>query len=291
MSYQVTIEPLGYTIDVAEGQTILDAALRAGVYLPHACGHGLCATCKVQVTDGEVEHNDASPFALMDTEREDGKTLATGDLKLPELAPLSESTVAVPVAQVKPKAGAEYFVRLSCKLDHDTLWAKRGFEIATAQFALPLKADPAPAAKAAAMKPVKLDEATLTVSGEGFQVVFDKTTGTISRLEKGGVNILAPAGGPQLHLWRTPHRNDDMWAYGEWSRCGLDNLTRTRTQPSAAFTSSSRFMWRETSTTMPSVSDCPFVPVPPPRGAKETPAKRGSAETRAMRCRSSASRG
>jgi phenol hydroxylase P5 protein len=49
MSYQLTIEPLGATIEVEEGQTVLDAALRQGIYLPHACGHGLCGTCKVQV--------------------------------------------------------------------------------------------------------------------------------------------------------------------------------------------------------------------------------------------------
>lgn len=76
MSYELTIEPLGQTIQVEEGQTILDAALRAGVYLPHACCHGLCATCKVQVTDGEIEHGDPSSFALMDFEREEGKCLA-----------------------------------------------------------------------------------------------------------------------------------------------------------------------------------------------------------------------
>ena len=76
MTYQVTIEPIGRTIEVAEGQTLLDAALRAGVYLPHACCHGLCATCKVQVVDGEVDLGDASPFALMDIEREDRKALA-----------------------------------------------------------------------------------------------------------------------------------------------------------------------------------------------------------------------
>ena len=76
MSYQLTIEPLGATIDVEEGQTLLDAALRQGVYLPHACGHGLCGTCKVQVCDGEVDHGAANPFALMDFERNDGKTLA-----------------------------------------------------------------------------------------------------------------------------------------------------------------------------------------------------------------------
>jgi phenol/toluene 2-monooxygenase (NADH) P5/A5 len=76
MTYQLTIEPLGQTIEVEDSQTMLDAALRAGIYLPHACCHGLCATCKVHVKDGEIEHGEASPFALMDFERDEGKTLA-----------------------------------------------------------------------------------------------------------------------------------------------------------------------------------------------------------------------
>jgi phenol hydroxylase P5 protein len=76
MSFELTIEPLGQTIGIEEGQTLLDAALRAGIYLPHACCHGLCATCKVQVADGEVEHGEASSFALMDFERDEGKCLA-----------------------------------------------------------------------------------------------------------------------------------------------------------------------------------------------------------------------
>ncbi|MDO5624609.1 MAG: phenol 2-monooxygenase domain-containing protein [Pseudomonadota bacterium] len=76
MSYQLTIEPLGQVLDVEDGQTILDVALRAGIYLPHACCHGLCATCKIQVVDGEIEHGEASNFALMDYERDEGKCLA-----------------------------------------------------------------------------------------------------------------------------------------------------------------------------------------------------------------------
>jgi len=76
MSYQLTIEPLGATIEVADGQTLLDAALRQGIYIPHACGHGLCGTCKVQVSEGEVDHGAANPFALMEFERDEGKTLA-----------------------------------------------------------------------------------------------------------------------------------------------------------------------------------------------------------------------
>ena len=76
MSYRLTVEPLGRTVDIREGQTILDACLREGIWLPHACGHGLCSSCKVTVTDGDVDLGSISPFALMDFEREEGMALA-----------------------------------------------------------------------------------------------------------------------------------------------------------------------------------------------------------------------
>ena len=74
--YEVTIEPTGDVVEVDEGQTLLDASLRQGVWLPFACGHGTCGTCKVQVLEGDCDPGDASPFALMDMEREEGKVLA-----------------------------------------------------------------------------------------------------------------------------------------------------------------------------------------------------------------------
>ena len=76
MGYRLTIEPLGETLDLEDDQSMLDGALRAGIWLPYACNHGLCGTCKVEVLEGEVEHHHASPFALMDLEREEGRALA-----------------------------------------------------------------------------------------------------------------------------------------------------------------------------------------------------------------------
>ena len=76
MTYEVTIEPTGDVIEVEDGQTILEAALRQGVWLPFACGHGTCGTCKVQVTDGFYDVGEASSFALLDVDREEGKVLA-----------------------------------------------------------------------------------------------------------------------------------------------------------------------------------------------------------------------
>jgi phenol/toluene 2-monooxygenase (NADH) P5/A5 len=74
-TYTVTIEPLGRSVVCREDQSILDACLRAGVWLPHSCTHGTCATCKCDVVDGDVDHGEASSFALMDFERDEGKLL------------------------------------------------------------------------------------------------------------------------------------------------------------------------------------------------------------------------
>lgn len=93
MTYEVTIEPTGDVIEVEEGQTLLDAALRAGIYLPHACGHGLCGTCKVDVLDGDIDHGEASPFALMDMEREEGRCLACC------ATPLSDLTIEADIEE------------------------------------------------------------------------------------------------------------------------------------------------------------------------------------------------
>ncbi|QKJ26254.1 phenol hydroxylase, reductase component P5 [Aliarcobacter cibarius] len=76
MACRLEIEPTGNVVEVQEGQTLLDAALRQGIYLPHACNHGLCGTCKVEVLEGEVDLGNASYFALMESEREDGYCLA-----------------------------------------------------------------------------------------------------------------------------------------------------------------------------------------------------------------------
>lgn len=42
-------------VPVAEGEAVLDAALRAGMDLPFACKGGMCSTCRAKVLEGEVE--------------------------------------------------------------------------------------------------------------------------------------------------------------------------------------------------------------------------------------------
>ena len=53
-TFTITVEPLDREVECRSDQPILDACLRAGVWLPHACTHGTCGTCKVDVLDGVV---------------------------------------------------------------------------------------------------------------------------------------------------------------------------------------------------------------------------------------------
>lgn len=71
--YRVTFRPDGGTVTAAPGDTILDAALRAGIDIDHACG-GCCAcsTCHVVIADG-LERLEAA-----DEREEDMLELAPG---------------------------------------------------------------------------------------------------------------------------------------------------------------------------------------------------------------------
>ncbi|WP_093228713.1 2Fe-2S iron-sulfur cluster binding domain-containing protein [Thermoflavimicrobium dichotomicum] len=51
----VTIEPSGRSFTVEEGETILGAARRAGIWLPFECGWGSCGMCKATLVEGNVK--------------------------------------------------------------------------------------------------------------------------------------------------------------------------------------------------------------------------------------------
>ncbi|MEO1131409.1 MAG: 2Fe-2S iron-sulfur cluster-binding protein, partial [Cyanobacteria bacterium J06639_1] len=59
-TFPVTIEHRGQTqtLDIDSSQTILDAALAAGLDLPFSCSAGVCTTCAGRVTSGQVEQSE-----------------------------------------------------------------------------------------------------------------------------------------------------------------------------------------------------------------------------------------
>ncbi len=73
-TYTITVEPLERAVLRRADQNILHIRLRQGVWLPHALTTTRRRRVRWQVLENGVEHNDASSFALMDYERNEGKT-------------------------------------------------------------------------------------------------------------------------------------------------------------------------------------------------------------------------
>jgi ferredoxin len=73
----VTVRPDDVCVCAREGETILDAALRAGLSYRYACRRGGCVECKVQLLAGDVVYNKRiAKQILPDEERQRGVCLS-----------------------------------------------------------------------------------------------------------------------------------------------------------------------------------------------------------------------
>jgi ring-1,2-phenylacetyl-CoA epoxidase subunit PaaE len=71
----VIADGVRYDLDLPEaGESILDAALKAGADLPYACKAGVCCTCRAKLVEGEVRMD--ANYTLEDAELEAGYRLA-----------------------------------------------------------------------------------------------------------------------------------------------------------------------------------------------------------------------
>jgi len=73
--YSVRIEPHGRTLKVPEHQPILEAALAAGLNLPHSCKSGHCGSCRARVIAGEIRYPHGRPLGLTREEEQAGNVL------------------------------------------------------------------------------------------------------------------------------------------------------------------------------------------------------------------------
>ena len=75
MPLKLTIVPGDHQIDIADHQTVLEAAIAAGLMLPYGCRDGVCGKCKGQVLSGRVDHGKAGADTLTEADRAAGLAL------------------------------------------------------------------------------------------------------------------------------------------------------------------------------------------------------------------------
>ncbi|WP_343732167.1 CDP-6-deoxy-delta-3,4-glucoseen reductase [Duganella sp.] len=75
MTFQITVQPSGHQFSCEEDETILAAAMRAGIGLPYGCKNGACSSCKGKVVAGAVRHKAHQERALTKDEEAAGYAL------------------------------------------------------------------------------------------------------------------------------------------------------------------------------------------------------------------------
>ena len=112
MSYtRLTLLPSNQILSVEEGETILDAALRAGLNLPHSCKGGHCSSCRARILAGEVSYPGGQPLGITPDEARAGYTLlCQAHAASPELS--------VEIREIRPPTPEERIQSLPCRIEH-----------------------------------------------------------------------------------------------------------------------------------------------------------------------------
>ncbi len=69
-THQLSVQPGGWQLPVAPGQTLLQAALAAGVRLPSSCRNGTCRTCLARLDSGHIHYTIDWPGLLAEEKAE-----------------------------------------------------------------------------------------------------------------------------------------------------------------------------------------------------------------------------
>lgn len=88
MSHRIAIADSDLAFDGNDGETVLDAALRAGIELPHSCRKGVCGNCA-----GTVAHGEVAPA---------GRGPMVNETCLPGQVLLCMCTAASPALEIRP---------------------------------------------------------------------------------------------------------------------------------------------------------------------------------------------
>lgn len=107
----ITLQSDGTQFECAPSDTILRAALRAGLAMPYSCNVGECGNCKFQLVEGEVRHQRADPPAWSEK-----KDLKRGRYLGCQAEPATDCTIkfrpdGAPTSRVRPSRRQGELVR------------------------------------------------------------------------------------------------------------------------------------------------------------------------------------
>lgn len=101
---KVTILPSKHGFTVEGQNTLLEAAMSAGIPLGYGCSNGNCGLCKARVVSGEVRKTRHHDFPIPETEQQAGYVLLCSNTAVSDLvieAPVAGSAQDIPFQQIE----------------------------------------------------------------------------------------------------------------------------------------------------------------------------------------------
>jgi CDP-4-dehydro-6-deoxyglucose reductase len=115
---RISLSKSGLSFSVSPQQSVLDAALCAGLNLPHSCKGGNCGACRARLVKGEIRYPNGRPLALSDAE------VSGGDILLCQARAVDD--LVIDTLEMRSPDAAE-IRRLPCRIErvdalsHDVL--------------------------------------------------------------------------------------------------------------------------------------------------------------------------
>ena len=135
------------------------------------------------------------------------KVVRSGKVSL-DIEPQASKEFTVPVGNLKPQAGTEYFVNFNVTTVEKEPLIPIGHEIACDQFRLPIEI-PKKAFKTSGPKlTVSTNGDNLSASSSKVNFMFNKKTGIVTSYKVDGTEYFSEGFGIQPNFWRAPTDND-----------------------------------------------------------------------------------
>jgi len=99
--HNVRIEPHGRTLRVSADQSVLEAALAAGLNLPHSCKSGHCSSCRARLVRGEIRYPAGQPPGISAQEAQSGQILLCQARALSDLTVEARLIASVTDVEIK----------------------------------------------------------------------------------------------------------------------------------------------------------------------------------------------
>ncbi|MCP4764039.1 MAG: DUF4981 domain-containing protein, partial [archaeon] len=141
---------------------------------------------------------------------ENGLLLQSGNISDCQIEPEEKKEETIPFKRPELKPKAEYHLKISFTLKEDTLWCKKGYEIAWDQYKIPFIIPKSTDSKTKTLPKLKMENLNneILIKAKNFSISFDKNKGAISSYYFNNIQIISKPLIP--NFWRAPTENDTL---------------------------------------------------------------------------------